>query len=102
MTTTADQLLVRVHLGEPLPAEGPLPCQLVAGDLWFSDLPSELELAKAHCRACPVRQPCLAGAIERGEPCGVWGGEIFDRGVVVAFKRRPGRPRKHSVGTRVA
>ena len=23
---------------------------------------------------------CLAGAIERAEPWGVWGGEIFERG----------------------
>ena len=34
------------------------------------------------------------GAIERNEPWGVWGGEIFDRGVVIARKRPRGRPRK--------
>jgi AT hook motif. len=37
---------------------------------------------------------CLASAIERREPWGVWGGEIFERGAVVARKRPRGRPRK--------
>jgi WhiB family redox-sensing transcriptional regulator len=32
--------------------------------------------------------------LERGEPWGVWGGEIFERGAVVARKRPRGRPRK--------
>ena len=30
--------------------------------------------AKAICAACPVRAACLAAAIERGEPVGVFGG----------------------------
>jgi WhiB family redox-sensing transcriptional regulator len=41
-----------------------------------------------------VRSACLAGALDRGEPWGVWGGEIFERGVVIARKRPRGRPRK--------
>jgi WhiB family redox-sensing transcriptional regulator len=49
-------------------------------ELWFSELPARLELAKALCGPCPVRQACLAGAIKRREPHGAWGGEIFDRG----------------------
>lgn len=83
---------------EPPAAVGPLPCQVIEADLWFSALPAELELAKALCRECPAREPCLAGAIERGEPCGVWGGEIFERGVIIARKRPRGRPRKHPAG----
>jgi len=55
-------------------------------------LPGHLELAKACCEACPLRRPCLAGAVERGEPCGVWGGEIFERGRIIAFKRPRGHP----------
>ncbi|MEY4197621.1 MAG: hypothetical protein RLZZ477_206, partial [Actinomycetota bacterium] len=27
------------------------------------------------------------------EPCGVWGGELFEEGSVIAEKRLPGRPR---------
>src|SRR6185437_9910450 len=34
--------------------DGLLPCQRDP-QLWFSDLPDELELAKAHCRPCPLR-----------------------------------------------
>ena len=71
-----------------------LPCQRGRGELWFSDLPAELEQAKASCRQCPLRAACLAGAIERAEHCGVWGGEIFHRGAIQARKRPRGRPPK--------
>jgi WhiB family transcriptional regulator, redox-sensing transcriptional regulator len=74
---------------------GPLPCQHGDGDLWFSELPGELDLAKAQCQRCPLRAPCLAGAVERGEPCGVWGGEIFHHGAVIARKKPRGRPPKN-------
>lgn len=70
---------------------GPLPCAQSSW-LWFSDVPADLELAKAACRRCPLRRPCLAGAVERGEACGVWGGEIFESGVIIAQKRPRGRP----------
>jgi WhiB family transcriptional regulator, redox-sensing transcriptional regulator len=69
-----------------------LPCRRQNGQLWFSDLPAELRLAKAYCQPCPVRRLCLAGAVERHEPHGVWGGEIFARGAIIADKRPPGRP----------
>ena len=68
-----------------------LPCAGNSG-LWFSDVPADLELAKAACRWCPLRRPCLAGAVERAEACGVWGGEIFESGVIIAHKRPRGRP----------
>jgi WhiB family transcriptional regulator, redox-sensing transcriptional regulator len=71
-----------------------LPCRAFDPDLWFSDSPTELELAKSLCGDCRVRAECLAGAEERCEPWGVWGGEIFERGAVVARKRPRGRPRK--------
>lgn len=35
-----------------------------------------------------------AGAVERHEPHGVWGGEIFNRGTIIAEKRPRGRPRR--------
>ena len=37
---------------------------------------------------------CLDAAIERREPWGVWGGELFANGKVLAQKRRRGRPPK--------
>jgi WhiB family redox-sensing transcriptional regulator len=73
----------------------PLPCRVQDSDLWFSERPADLEQAKSFCRECPARRACLAGALERRELWGVWGGEIFDRGAIVAFKRGRGRPPKH-------
>jgi WhiB family redox-sensing transcriptional regulator len=63
--------------------------------LWFAESPNELEQAKALCAECPIRRECLISALERQEPWGVWGGEIIDRGSVVARKRPRGRPRKN-------
>ena len=74
-----------------------LPCQVMDPDLWFGETPAELERAKKLCGDCPVRLACLAGALRRREHWGVWGGEIFDRGQVVARKRARGRPRKSDV-----
>jgi WhiB family transcriptional regulator, redox-sensing transcriptional regulator len=71
-----------------------LPCQQENPALWFSSVPAELNRAKAHCRGCRDRQACLAGAVERAEPIGVWGGEIFDNGRIIEFKRPRGRPRR--------
>jgi WhiB family redox-sensing transcriptional regulator len=73
---------------------GDLACREYDADLWFSEQPTELEFAKSLCTDCPVRLACLAGALERHEPWGVWGGEIFEKGNVVARKRPRGRPRK--------
>ena len=53
-----------------------------------------MEYAKTLCTDCPVRDLCLAGALERREPWGVWGGELFLQGVVIPRKRPRGRPRK--------
>jgi len=71
----------------------PYPCQR-RPELFFATHGRALELAKELCAACPVRAECLAQALERGEPHGVWGGQIFVDGAVVAAKRGPGRPRR--------
>jgi WhiB family redox-sensing transcriptional regulator len=73
--------------------DGLLPCQRENPELWFSEQPADLEQAKVHCRPCPLRGFCLSGAVERREPFGVWGGEIFHRGTVTAQKKARGRPR---------
>lgn len=70
------------------------PCQLGDGELWFADSPADVEAAKALCDTCPAVTACLAGALERREPWGVWGGQLFEGGTVVARKRPRGRPRK--------
>ncbi|GAA4678908.1 hypothetical protein GCM10023215_09860 [Pseudonocardia yuanmonensis] len=76
----------------PVGAGLALPCQRANPDLWFAVSPVDLERAKVLCRPCPVRTECLAAALRRAEPWGVWGGEIIDRGTVIARKRAPGRP----------
>jgi WhiB family redox-sensing transcriptional regulator len=76
--------------------ESAIPCR-ADPELWFAESPADVELAKSLCQECPVRLPCLAGAHERQEPWGVWGGELFVSGVVVARKRPRGRPRKTEV-----
>lgn len=63
--------------------------------LFFSDDPHDIARAKAICSRCRVREACLAGAFERQETWGVWGGEIFVDGEIVAVKRRRGRPPVH-------
>jgi WhiB family transcriptional regulator, redox-sensing transcriptional regulator len=70
-----------------------LPCRHDP-ELFFAEAPADVQLAKELCGLCPARQACLAGALERGEPFGVWGGELFLRGVVIAEKRPRGRPPK--------
>lgn len=71
-----------------------LPCRNHDPDLWFADRPADLERAKQLCAGCPLKGECLAGALARQEPWGVWGGEIVERGVVIARKRPRGRPSK--------
>ncbi|GAA1034263.1 hypothetical protein GCM10009557_38470 [Virgisporangium ochraceum] len=83
--------------GAGVSAKSALPCRNFDPDLWFAEAPAELELAKSLCGDCPVRVECLAAALDRQEPWGVWGGEIFERGAVVPRKRPRGRPRKEDV-----
>ena len=62
--------------------------------LFFSEELQDIAAAKAICAECPVLADCLGGAIERREPWGVWGGQLFLNGKVLATKRRRGRPPK--------
>jgi WhiB family redox-sensing transcriptional regulator len=63
-------------------------------DLFFSEHLDDIAQAKAFCQACPVRLPCLQGALARREPWGVWGGELVVQGRILAQKRNRGRPPK--------
>ena len=74
-----------------------MPCRVNNPELWFAESPADAERAKALCVDCPVRSLCLSGALERREPWGVWGGELFLQGVVIPRKRPRGRPRKNPV-----
>jgi WhiB family redox-sensing transcriptional regulator len=62
--------------------------------LFFSDELQDIARAKHICATCPALIPCLEGALERREPWGVWGGQLFLNGKILASKRRRGRPPK--------
>lgn len=59
-------------------------CAQVGGDGWFPDRaapgseslsnPVSVDDAKAVCARCPVRQQCLAYALDNDETYGIWGG----------------------------
>ncbi len=78
-----------------------LPCRSFDPEVFFAESPQDVEYAKSLCADCPIRAACLAGALERREPWGVWGGQLFIQGVVVARKRPRGRPRKCDVAASV-
>ena len=61
-------------------------------ELFFSEQLDDIARAKEFCAECPVKAPCLSGALARREPWGVWGGQLVWKGRVLAQKRRRGRP----------
>jgi WhiB family redox-sensing transcriptional regulator len=72
-------------------------CRDLQGSLtgvYFSEELQDIAAAKAICATCPVMIECLEGAITRHEPWGVWGGQMFVNGKILATKRRRGRPPK--------
>ncbi|MEZ5137406.1 MAG: WhiB family transcriptional regulator [Acidimicrobiales bacterium] len=62
--------------------------------MFFSEELQDIAAAKRLCAECPVLVPCLEGAMARREPWGVWGGQLFLNGKILASKRRRGRPPK--------
>jgi len=96
---------------EPQGGEGPVVdwaearCRDGAGALavlFFSEQLDDIARAKAICATCPVQEPCLEGAVERREPWGVWGGQLFLNGKILAFKRKRGRPPKSPAAQQTA
>lgn len=85
-----DTLPVQETLHPPLE----LPCHAVDPEVFFSDDPAVVEQAKVLCHSCELRAECLAGAVSRQEPHGVWGGELFADGIIIERKRPRGRPPK--------
>ncbi len=63
--------------------------------LFFSEQIDDIARAKQVCTLCPVVEACLDGALERREPWGVWGGQLFLNGKILAQKRKRGRPPKN-------
>lgn len=58
-------------------------------ELFFPEGEQPTLVAKAYCRRCPVRDDCLAHAIEHDERYGIWGGvSEHTRELLVARIRR--------------
>ena len=80
-----------------IPVTPPTACAQIIGDsaararVFFSHDRKVIDQAKAICAGCPRRESCLEGALERREPWGVWGGELFRNGHVLTNRKR--RPR---------
>jgi WhiB family redox-sensing transcriptional regulator len=95
---TADEILGMTLLGTFLATGVPsgldLPCA-EDPELFFAEAPDDVEQAKLLCQGCRAKDDCLAGALQRREPWGVWGGELLLRGTIVPRKRPRGRPRKN-------
>lgn len=90
--------MTTIELSRPAP-ESPARARCADGTgaltgLFFSDHAVDIARAKAICARCALRERCLADALERQEPWGVWGGELLSSGRVVALKRPCGRPPK--------
>jgi WhiB family redox-sensing transcriptional regulator len=87
-----------IETSEPADEWADASCRVETGsltELFFSEQIPDIVRAKAICATCPLLASCLAGALERREPWGVWGGQLFLNGKVLAQKRRRGRPPKN-------
>jgi WhiB family redox-sensing transcriptional regulator len=73
---------------EPLPS-GAAACAGEDPEMFFPGFLAapDVRKAKAVCARCPARAGCLAGALARAEPHGIWGGEVFENGRVIPGRR---------------
>jgi WhiB family redox-sensing transcriptional regulator len=82
-------VLARIIATAAQPWTGQALCAQADPDAFFSDSTRQTTLAKAICSHCPVRQPCLALALDAEEESGVWGG--LDPGERQQMLRRTNR-----------
>ena len=79
-----------------------LPCHTAEPDTFFAEDDLTINYAQSLCGGCPLQSACLAGALSRSEPCGVWGGELFDNGRIISQKRTVGRPRSNAGASEIS
>lgn len=87
-----------IDISEPTDEWADASCREETGgltELFFSDQIPDIIRAKEICSTCALIEPCLDGALDRREPWGVWGGQLFLNGKILAQKRKRGRPPKN-------
>ena len=89
----AEGLDAKIGISDISNADYDLPCHSAEPDTFFADDNATITYVKSLCGPCPLKAACLEGALSRGEPAGVWGGELFDDGEIIAARRTVGRPR---------
>ena len=89
----AEGLDAKIGISDIANADFNLPCHTADPETFFAEDNATISYAKSLCGGCPMKAQCLEGALSREEPCGVWGGELFDNGQVIAARRTVGRPR---------
>lgn len=67
-------------------------CAQVDPALFFPEKGGSTRQAKKVCGECPVREQCLAWAIEAGEEHGVWGG-LSERERAAYARTKPRKPK---------
>ncbi|HEY1919798.1 MAG TPA: WhiB family transcriptional regulator [Streptosporangiaceae bacterium] len=69
-------------------------CAQADPDAFFSESTRQIEMARAICQRCPVRQSCLSQALDGREEFGVWGGLDGDerQRLLRRARRAPGSP----------
>ena len=70
-------------------------CVKADRNLFFSHKTKDIAQAMNICANCSVLAQCLETALDHQETDGVWGGQLFRRGKILASKRDRGRPLKN-------
>lgn len=97
--------------GEIFPGADQALCAQIGGDWWFPRKGGSPRVARKVCAQCPVREACLAYALEIDAEWGVWGGKTeierrkLRRGTLACERNHPGEdsdiaPREGSQGDR--
>lgn len=98
---TATLAMVAAAL-EDIPGHPEAPCYVQGPALWTSDAKRDRQRAAALCHSeeCPILAACRAGAAERLERHGVWGGVDVETLYRDRYRNRPAAPkRRHPCGT---
>lgn len=72
------------NLLRSVPSHVDAPCLDGAQD-WHADSAAQRADAAQRCDGCPILDPCLSAALDRGEEYGVWGGVDLE----TALKQSP-------------